>query len=161
MRKITILVEILKISIMVESFEKSRYLRKSWILVEICENLDFRQICSKSRFWAKFSKISILVEILKNSWFCSKFFENLYFGRNMRKITILVVILKNLDYDQNFEKSRYLRKILILAEIIEKFRFGWETFWKFWFWSKFPEIAFFVEIFKNRELVDIFEKSPF
>ena len=46
-----------------------------------------------------------------------------------------------------FEKSRYLRKILILAEIIEKFRFGW----------KLLKILILVEIYqKSRFFVEIF-----
>ena len=48
----------------------------------------------KSRFWLKFSKISILLEIVD-------------FPRNIRKFTILVEIFENLDFGRS---SRFSSK---------------------------------------------------
>ena len=50
-----------------------------------------------------------------------------------------------------FEKYRYFRKVLILAEIIEKFRFGW----------KCSENLIFMNFYKNLDFYRNFRKSQF
>ena len=69
---------------MVDMFEKSRTIRKILILVEILKNLDF----------------------------FSKFAKTFDFGWNFRKFSILVEI---------FQKSRFCRLFLIIANLVDIF----------------------------------------
>ena len=63
------------------------------ILVEILKISILVVICEKSRFWFKFCKSRILAEIFENLDFV-RTLENLDFGRKFRKMSILIEILK-------------------------------------------------------------------
>ena len=70
--------------------------RKISNLVKIVGNFDFGKKLRESRFWSKFSKISILVKI----------FDSPEFGQYFRKISgFFLNSRKNLDFDQNLQKS--------------------------------------------------------
>ena len=84
------------------------------------------EIFEKARFWSKFLKISIFLEIYENSWFCSKFAQKSWFWSKFAK---------NRDFGRN------IKQISILVEISEKFRFCSNS-WK---------ISILVEIFKKSQ----------
>ena len=119
-------------------------------------NLIFLEIFEKSRFWSKFLKISILVEIFEQkSRFWSKFL----------KISILVEI---------FDKSRFwwakFSKIAILVEIVKKNSF-WSKFAnnldfghilrKSRFSSKCAKISILFTICENLDIGRNFENGDF
>ena len=81
-----------KISILVNIFGK--FFPKSWFWSKFPQNVDFskKKNCQKSRFWSKFSKISIWVKNVKKCQIWSNLSNNLDFGQNCRKFSILVKI---------------------------------------------------------------------
>ena len=121
------------ILILVVIRDKSRFGSKLWK-----KNLHFRQnfrkisildqIVEKSHFWSEFYqfwsnfqksqngrnfwKISILNEIFKRSEFWSKFSKHLNFCQSLRKISILVEIFETFRYCLNFRKISISAKIM-------------------------------------------------
>ena len=69
--------------------------------VKICKYVDLGQKHKKSRFWSKFSKISILVKIVEKSQIWSKFVEQSRFWTKLSKI---------IDFVQNLQKKSILAK---------------------------------------------------
>ena len=147
---------------MVEVFEKSRFWSKLSekldfgrnlqiiaILVGMCENLDFRRNFRKYRFCSEFAKnldvgrnlpkISILVE------FC----ENLILGRNVRKSRFWSKFCENLNFSRHFATNLGFRRNILNISILSKLSI-----------NKFLIISILVvEVFKNRDLVEIIKKK--
>ena len=114
--KISTLVEIFRKTRFCLNFEKSQissifsknpHFRDISIKVEIWrKSLFYCQNLRKSRFWSKWAKISIsveiarfsiLVEIFKKSWVCW----------NFQKFRFCLKLSKNLDFGRNLTKSRF------------------------------------------------------
>ena len=129
---------------------------------KIPENNNSGRNFRKFRFWSKFLEISILVDVLKKSWFWrtflkipffSAFFGNyLDIGQTFLKISILVKISDNLDFSQNWREPWHwtkvlknidyrqnLRKISILVKKNFEHLYFCPNLRKCWFRSKFSE----------------------
>ena len=159
---------------------KSRFTSKFsiiWILIKFYTNLDFSQNFEKSRFWWKFWNNSTPVKKFGNLDFSEniKIYKSLNFSQIFQQILIFVNIVDfvdileksrfwshsseisiltkfstNLDFGQNFRKSRFswkFTRVSILVKIFKKSRF-WskfstnydfcKNFRKSWFWSILP-----------------------
>ena len=68
-----------------KNFRKmSIWVKISWFWSKSSKNFHFNHCLWKSRFWSKFTKISVLVKIVGKSWSWSTFAENLDFSQDLR-----------------------------------------------------------------------------
>ena len=62
------------------------------------QDIDFGKSFRESRFWSKFTKMTIFVKIYKSLNF-SQILKHLDFGQNFRKSWVWSIFSKNLDLD--------------------------------------------------------------
>ena len=155
-----------QILVLVKISGKCQFGSKICKYVDLIKNFQpkFGQICRKSWFWSKLSKmLDFAKKKLKNLDFghkgrkfsiLVKTYQNVDFRRNCRKYWLYSKFSKNVDLGQNFQISRFWSKLS------KNFDFG-QYFWKSRFWSNLWKSRFRTKLQKMLIIVKICEKCRF
>ena len=161
---ISILVNIFgRIFILVKIFEKSVFLSKILKILLLVNSFSLNH-----NFGRNFWKISILGKIFEKSRFCSIFFQKRRFYYKYSKISILVNICENLDivqnlrkswiwlkFSENFDSDQYFWKITSLLKLSPNEQHYWKSRFRL---KLFENLNFCNDFFLNLDFHQNFRK---